>query len=234
LQELMTRLRQAGPHVGFGIATGRSLESLERLLKRYQIPRPDLIITSVGAEIHYGNRMIADQQWQRHLDYRWEPNELRAAIRQLPGLRLQPKPEQHPYKISYYLDERRAPSVREVIRFLRRHDLHANVIQSHGMFLDLLPVRVSKGLALRHVAVRWGLNPERFLVAGGSGNDEGMLRGNTLGVVIGNHSIELNRLQGEPRIYFAQGEYARGALEGIDYYDFLGEFRIPDEEGQAE
>ncbi len=234
LYELMDRLQQAGPHVGFGIATGRSLDNLEKLRKRYRIPRPDLLITSVGAEIHYGNKMTVDQQWQRHIDYRWEPRELRAAMRELPGLRPQPKVEQHPFKISYFLNEKRAPSTREIVRFLRQHDLHANVIQSHGMFLDLLPVRVSKGLALRHVAVRWGLNPERFLVVGGSGNDEGMLRGNTLGVVIGNHSTELDRLQGEPRIYFTPGRHARGALEGIDHYDFLGEFRIPEEEEQEE
>jgi sucrose-phosphate synthase len=61
-----------------------------------------------------------------------------------------------------------------------------------------------------------------------------MLRGNTLGVVIGNHSAELDRLQGEPRIYFAGGEHARGALEGIEYYDFLGEFRIPEDESVEE
>lgn len=229
-EELFERIRAAGPNVGFGIATGRSLDSLEKLLKRYRIPQPDLIITSVGAEIHYGNKMVADQRWERHLDYRWEPRLLRAAMRELPGLRPQPKVEQHPFKISYYVNEKRAPSVRDIVIHLRHLDIHANVIQSHSMFLDLLPVRASKGLALRHVAVRWGLNPERFLVVGGSGNDEGMLRGNTLGVVIGNHSPELDRLRGEPRIYFAEGEHARGALEGIEHYDFFGELRIPDEE----
>ncbi|MCW9058817.1 MAG: HAD-IIB family hydrolase [Gammaproteobacteria bacterium] len=232
LEELLERLRQAGPHVGFGIATGRSRENLEKLLKRYRIPEPDLLITSVGAEIHYGKKRVTDQRWQEHLDYRWDPKALRAAMADMPGLRLQPKSEQHPFKISYFLDKEEAPSLRDMVRFLRKRDLHANVIRSHCMFLDLLPVRVSKGLALRHVAVRWGLNPERFLVVGGSGNDEGMLRGNTLGVVIGNHSTELERLRGEPRIYFAEGEHARGALEGIDHYDFLGEFRIPEEESQ--
>lgn len=234
LQELLQRLDQAGPHVGFGIATGRSKDNLEKLLKRYRIPAPDLMITSVGAEIHYGKKRVFDQRWQEHIDHRWEPDALRAAMDDLPGLRLQPKSEQHPFKISYFLNEERAPSLREIVRFLRKRDLHANVIQSHGMFLDLLPIRVSKGLALRHVVVRWGLNPERFLVVGGSGNDEGMLRGNTLGVVIGNHSAELDRLQGEPRIYFAGGEHARGALEGIEYYDFLGEFRIPEDESVEE
>lgn len=234
LDQLCESLHEAGPEVGVGIATGRSLESVTKLLKKSKLPPPDLLITSVGAEIHYGNKLVYDHAWERHLDYRWRPKELRAAIRSLPGLRLQPKSEQHRYKISYYLQENKAPSAREIVRHLRQLDLHANVILSHGMFLDLTPVRASKGLALRYVAVRWGLNPERFLVVGGAGSDEEMLRGNTLGVVIGNYSKELTKLKGKPRIYFAEGEHAWGVLEGMDYYDFLGDFRIPEEEGIVE
>jgi sucrose-phosphate synthase len=50
-----------------------------------------------------------------------------------------------------------------------------------------------------------------------------MLRGNTLGVVVGNYSPELRRLKGLPRVYFAEGQYAWGILEGMEHYDFLGQ-----------
>jgi sucrose-phosphate synthase len=61
-----------------------------------------------------------------------------------------------------------------------------------------------------------------FLVAGASGNDETMLGGNTLGVVVGNYSPEIEKLRGCPQIYFAQGHYAWGILEALDHYDFFG------------
>jgi len=57
-----------------------------------------------------------------------------------------------------------------------------------------------------------------------------MLSGDTLGVVVSNHTPELERLRGRPRVYFANSPHARGILEGIDYYDFLGDIRIPPEE----
>jgi len=57
-----------------------------------------------------------------------------------------------------------------------------------------------------------------------------MLSGNTLGVVVGNYSPELEHLRGNPDIYFAQGQYAWGIIEGIDHYDFLGELHLPGEE----
>jgi sucrose-phosphate synthase len=42
----------------------------------------------VGTEIHYGNGMVTDKGWRRHIDYRWRPAALRAALAELPGLRL--------------------------------------------------------------------------------------------------------------------------------------------------
>jgi sucrose-phosphate synthase len=70
--------------------------------------------------------------------------------------------------------------------------------------------------------LKWGLPIKRFLVAGASGNDESMLSGNTLGVVVGNYSAELEKLRGYPQIYFSEGHYAWGILEALDRYDFFG------------
>ena len=218
--------------IGFGIATGRSLADALQLIERHRLPRPDLLITSVGAEIHYGHKMVEDQAWARHIDYRWDLKGLRAALRGLPGLKLQPKKEQHPFKLSYFIDPAKAPPVRRLVRHLRERDLHANVVFSRNMFLDLLPVRASKGLALRHVLGRWGILPDAVLVAGSCGSDEELLSGNTLGVVVGNYSPEIERLRGKPRIHFAQGEHAAGIIEGMDHYDFLGSIRVPGEEAE--
>lgn len=223
LRRLLARLHDAGHRIGFAVTTGRNSDSTLKVLKDWGVPLPDILMTSVGTEIYYGNGMVLDEAWRRHIDYRWEPERLREAMQSFPGLRLQPKEEQRRYKISYFLESRKFPSRREVVRRLRQSDLHANVIYSHKAYLDLLPIRASKGLALRHIGIRWGLPPERFLVAGDSGNDEEMLTGNTLGVVVGNHSTELERLRGQERIFFADGCYARGIEEGIDHYHFFGD-----------
>jgi sucrose-phosphate synthase len=57
-----------------------------------------------------------------------------------------------------------------------------------------------------------------------------MLSGDTLGVVLGNHTPELDRLRGQSRVHFAKGNHGWGILEGIDYYDFLGRIRVPGED----
>ena len=62
---------------------------------------------------------------------------------------------------------------------------------------------------------------ENFLVAGDSGNDEEMLKGEPLGVVVGNYSEELEKLRGRRRIYFSKKNHAAGVIDGIRRYRFL-------------
>lgn len=228
LKELKNRRSTDGLHkVGLAFATGRNLESAEEVIRKNKLPMPDFLITSVGSEIHYGHGMLEDDSWVRHIDYRWRPKELRKALIDVPGLKLQPSKNQRAHKVSYFVDPKKAPTMREIQSHLRHLDLHAKLIYSHGKLLDLLPVRASKGLAIRYLSIKWGLPPERILVAGDSGNDEEMLRGNTLGLVVGNYSPELARLKGRERVYFAEGHYAWGILEGMQFYDFFGELVIP-------
>jgi len=225
LQALLEKLRNTNGQVGFGIATGRRLESAAKVLKEWKVPPPDVLVTAVGTEIYYRDTLEPDPGYQLHLDYRWEPQAVRDAMQELPGIRMQGTSEQRRYKISYFMDPEKAPGVRQIIGRLRQRHLHANVVFSHGMYLDVLPVRASKGSAIRYLADKWGIPVDSILVAGDSGNDEEMLSGNTLGVVVGNHSAELERLRDRERIYFADGHYAWGILEGIEYYDFFGSIR---------
>lgn len=225
LKVLLQQIDAAPGRIGFGIATGRRLDSAVKVLREWGVPDPDFFITAAGSEIHYGPKRIDDDSWFRHIDYLWEPERVRRILRDIPGLRMQPKDEQRQYKISYYLDPQRAPAPRDLVCHLRRLDVHVNVIYSHQAFLDLLPVRASKGAAVRYFADKWGIPFNNILAAGDSGNDEEMLSGATLGVVVGNHSAELERLRGHDRVYFADGRYAWGILEGIEHYDFLGSLR---------
>lgn len=221
LNKLIELLRQHAHTIGFGIATGRTLESTIKVLKKWRVPMPDILITAVGSEINYWPSGKPDKGWIHHIGYKWRRDALAEVLAEVPGLRLQPPDSQREFKLSYFVDADAMPSIKELYRLLRRHRLEANLIYSHNELLDVLPVRASKGQAIRYLAYRWGLPLEQFLVAGDSGNDEEMLVGDTLGIVVGNHSTELEPLRGLEQIYFAEGEYADGILEGIAHYRFL-------------
>jgi sucrose-phosphate synthase len=229
LAEFIDLIRHADCRVGFGIATGRRLDSAMEMVEKLQLPKPDLLDTDCGTRLHYGENMTPDQSWQKQIGYAWNPDGVRDVLERLPGFFPQPPEKQSEFKVSYEVDTSVAPNVNQIKRILREAGLRARVIFSLGMYLDVLPVRGGPDLSMRHLLWKWGLSPDRVLVAGDSENDAGMLQGGTLGVVVGNYSPELERLRGWPRIYFAQAPHARGIIEGIHYYQFLGNIVIPND-----
>ncbi len=222
LAEFVKVLQKNRKHTTFGIATGRRLDSALRLIKQYDIPRPDILITSLGTGIYYGNDLDKDQLWPDHIEHGWNPKKIRKILSTIPGLALQPKSEQSDFKISYYYDEKISPDVADIIKLLLNHEQTVNVNFAFGQYVDIVPMRASKGFALRWCAGRVGIALDNILACGGSGSDEDMMRGNTLGVVVANrHDEELSELSDIDRIYFAETSYSAGILEAIDYYNFF-------------
>ncbi|MGD2129204.1 MAG: HAD-IIB family hydrolase [Lysobacterales bacterium] len=222
-------LRENRRRVTFGIATGRRIDSALAVIKRYGLQAPDVLISGLGTRIHYGSALSEDQHWADHVDHDWNLSRVRRLLDELPGLELQPRNMQSPLKISWYYDPSKAPPPEEIIAILHQAEVTANVFASFGQFLDIVPARASKGNALRYAALRLDIPLEQILVAGGSGTDEDMIRGNTLGVVVANrHGEELSQLADAERIYFSDKPHAAGILEAMEYYDFLDSCRVPD------
>jgi sucrose-phosphate synthase len=215
-------LRKNRPSTAFGIATGRRLDTTLEALRKHRIPEPDVLIASGGTAIYYSPDFTEDTWWTQHIDRRWTPQEVKRVLADLPGLELQPKVQQSRFKISYFYHSDVAPKIEEINSLLYQEDLAVNVILSFGQYLDILPIRASKGQALRYVADRWNIPLEKILVAGGSGADEDMMRGNTLAVVVANrHHEELSHLIDTESIYYATEAYALGILEAIEHFDFF-------------
>ncbi len=222
LPRLMEVLRKNRKSTTFGIATGRRLDIALKALSEHRIPEPDVLITSSGTAIYYNPDLTEDSWWRQHIDHRWSPRKVKQALADVPGLELQPKARQSRFKISYFYHGEVAPPVEDLNSLLYQEDLAANVTLSFGQYLDILPFRASKGQALRYVADLWGMPLDQILVAGGSGADEDMMRGNTLAVVVANrHYEELSHLADTDRIYYAQQAYALGILEAIEHFNFF-------------
>jgi sucrose-phosphate synthase len=222
LKQFTEVIRQNRKRVTFGIVTGRRLDSALTVMRKNGIPVPDVLITSLGTQIYYGRQLISDDFWADHINHLWQPVTIRKALQEISGLVPQPKSEQSRYKIAFHYDPTIAPPVEEIIALLRTKELTVNVVYSFGQYLDILPARASKGQSLRYFAQRWDIPLEHILVAGGSGADEDMMRGNTLAVVVANrHHEELSQLEDQERIYFADQNHALGILEAVEHYDLL-------------
>jgi sucrose-phosphate synthase len=230
LEAFKKALDEAGDTVGFGIATGRTLGRALETLAELGIQTPDILITATGTEIHYGEPLVRDLSWQRQIAYRWEPGLVRGSLLAMPGIVRLDEEATTPFRLRFHRDANDGPSLADIRQRLRREGLRVTSTLDHETDLDVTPVRASPGLAIRFLSHKWNLPPDRFLVAGDSGNDADMLSGETLGVVVANHTPELEGIRGRPRIHFAAGRHGWGVLEGIRHYRFFGEIQIPNED----
>lgn len=228
LREFTRVIKTHRKKVSFGIATGRRIDSALAVIKKYGIPAPDLLISSLGTRIHYGADLTEDSFWVNHIDNDWNRERIRQVIDGLPGVKRQSRSSQSKFKLSYFYDPEKAPPLQDIVQLLHQQELTANVLISFGQYLDIVPSRASLGQALRYAALRLDIPLEHILAAGGSGNDEDMIRGNTLAVVTANRrDEELSSLVDLDRVFFSDQPRAAGLLEAIDHYDFFNSCKVP-------
>lgn len=219
LEELARLLRRGRRKMGFGAATGRGLEDVVGRFESHGLPMPDVVIARAGSEIFYGPRWHADPGWRRHISEKWDRERVREALSTLRFLKYQPESAQGPFKVSFRMSAGK-DRFRKVHERLQAAGIRCTPVRAHGRYLDILPYRADKGKALRYLSYKWEIPLDHILACGNSAADEGMLRGETLGVVVAGHAPELDRLKGRNRIFFARKPYAGAIIEGLAHYRF--------------
>jgi sucrose-phosphate synthase len=215
----LNRLIDRRNNILFGIATGRGLDSAQETLRKWKIAEPQFVIASVGTAIHYNvGRYWDDKYWPQHISFRWRPNRVKKLLEDWPGLRPQEDQAQTEFKISYYCERGALIDTRLIKKHFRRNGIQARVVLSESRCLDILPVRASKGHALRYLCWRLGFDAANVITAGDAGNDLDMLRGCTKGIVVANHSRELDELRDHADVYFSARASASGVVDGLTHY----------------
>ena len=227
-RELAHILEASRANVGFGILTGLDLEGARQSLTELDLPTPDVLITQLGGAIHYGEKLLRDKAWTRHLRFQWQPDTIRSCLADALDIHPADQPGlQGEFKITYHCPQNSRGIHAKVRRLLREHKLRAQVTGSDAEWIDILPLRSSKGNAMRYLTLKWGLPPDGMLVLARTAADATAIRGNTLAVVMANHDSWLNRLRDYPRVYFSEKTGIDALLDGIRYYQFDSNPRIP-------
>jgi len=217
LAALIALLKERRGRIGFGVATGRSIESTLHILETLGLDEVDVYITAVGSEIQYEGGARFDEEWRDHIDCSWERGVIVDALAGIEGVLLQTHPlAQRAHKVSYTLAD--GGGMAAVRSALDSTKIPYRAILSHGRYLDILPLRASKGLAIEHVAKRWGIPHSKIIVAGDSENDRSMLEGSFLSIVVANHEESLEDLSG---CYWAESPSAGGIIEALAWWGVL-------------
>lgn len=222
-EELVERWRQLfiDKPLGFGIATGLSFDEAWEVIRRCGMPEPGFVVSGLGAEIRYGETGVLDENWRTQIATRWRRDEVVEVFSQIDCLSLQEDEFQHPFKVSYLMDSNRAQTRLKLQQVLRERGISAKVIVTARAFVDVIPIRSGKDVALRYLGNRWGIDPSRIFYFGTYGNDSAAVRGRNLSALAGDADRVLKQLAERPRLYHARGNGLEGFFEGLDHYDFI-------------
>lgn len=195
----------------FVVATGRSLPEARAVLRQWQLPEPEVFVTSLGSEV-FIDRGGIPTLWQAHAErIDWDRDAVLSLLMTL-GLEWQGAVDQKRAKLSLFGDAADAARIRQA---LRGAGLAAQVIHSHGRLIDVLPVGGGKAGAIAMVAERYGLTLSDCIAAGDSGNDFDMLSLCGTAIVVGNASEELLALRPRAGLLRVEALHANGVLEGL-------------------
>lgn len=220
--------------------TGRHLSLAREGIAEVGLPPPDWFVCDVGTSVY------------RRTNGSFEPDEgyraamraalgglsgadVRSAIGALEGLELQEEEKQAEFKVSYYTSGRPEPYVETVQVRLDRANAKVSLVSSHDPvtgrgLLDVLPAGIAKDYAVRYLHDHSGVEERRLVYAGDSGNDRAAMLTGFRVIVVGNADEELKKDLGieavaqgiAERIYFAEHPYAKGVLEGLRHFGFVG------------
>jgi len=219
LSEFTDWIKDNKDKIAFGIATGRNKRLTIEAMGEHDLPDPDIIICSAGSKVYYTKDFIEDQGYNKHISYQWKREKLEEVMSFLPKLELQESDAQSKFKLSYYVDDNfNSDDFAHVYQLLDDYRLKANVLLTDNKLLDFLPIRASKGNAIKYLAHKWKMSFDNFITAGNGGNDIDMLKGKARGIVVSNYSPELEPLKKAKGVYFASKPISEGVLEGIKHY----------------
>ncbi len=220
LADLMAILREHREEMGFGVVTGRCIDEVIDIFERHDLITPDVVIPSVGSEIFYRFKSMPDRGWQSHIAKNWDRKKIKRLLDTFDFLTYREEKAQNAFKVAYTMESKK-DRLAEIHDLLSRKRCRYNLVFSHDRYLDVLPLRASKAKAIRYLSYKWEIPMKNILVCGDGGSDAEMLKGTVQGVVVANHTAELDSLKGKRKIYFAEGARARGVIEGLKKFKFI-------------
>ncbi|MEM9296547.1 MAG: HAD family hydrolase, partial [Planctomycetota bacterium] len=151
--------------------SGRSLDDMRATVADNNLPEPDVYISGVGTELYDVAQARSLNEYTDRLREGWDLDLIEKLTSELPGVERQPDINQNPIKSSWYLDRANRETIHLLREKLKSRGLQVSVVYSGFRFLDILPARTNKGLALNWLCELLGVRLGEVLVAGSSAND---------------------------------------------------------------
>lgn len=205
----------AAPERRLLYVTGRSVNSVQGLIRDGRLPQPDGMICDVGTTVACGRGERLPGPAQEAVEAVWQ-DQTQTILELLdghPGLNLQA--DFGPRRVSYTFE----PGADLDTPAAKVRELGLTPLVSANVFFDVLPPGINKGVTLRRWLEQHGYQPQQALAAGDTLNDLALLESGCPAVMVGNAEEGLKqRLQPSETVFHAQGEGCDGIVEALEHF----------------
>lgn len=220
LAEFKKYIKKIRDKIFFVYATGRNMNDYIKIEKHDNLPYPDAVILNTGADIYLYKDGVFEHNklWNKIIDsYGWDNKKILELLIKIKEII--PQENIQKYKISFYIKEGKEKLVKKTVKkVLTENKIDANVIISHNVYLDVLPKNCDKGKAALYLIQKNGINKNDVIVAGDSENDLDLFFTFDKGIIVANALENLKKELRNKNFYFAKNSYAKGIIEGLDFY----------------
>lgn len=200
-------------------ATGRDFAEFNSAVSHEGLILPDAAVINTGADILMkgAGGLLKNSSWHLKIGKNWHKEKVASALKSIEGISNQQKSSE--YKISYFVDALEAEKIKDkTLQAINKADLSANVILSHGIYMDILPAGCDKGEAAAYLLSCAGLPVSEAIVAGDSENDYDLFRCFSKGIVVANALDGLKEMVNGKGFYHSEAHFGEGVVEGLKYY----------------
>ena len=219
LDDLKQMLKRHHDQISLVYATGRSFESVRRLVADDILPQPAAVAAFVGTEVWLPKWQRPSPFYRELIRHDWNRDTVLYAARHIKGLTPQADEFQTPFKVSFEVKEN--AKVIDLTTLLNASGIEARAVYSCGRYLDILPKAAGKRAAVEYLSRTFNIPAKNIVTCGDSGNDLDMLTNPaTYNVAVGNAEEEVALLSDYAWFYQASQHYAEGVMEGTEAFKF--------------
>lgn len=208
--------------------TGRSLKETKSVIDYANLPSPDYLICDVGTTIYKKSMLgysFSKDYHSKQLSIIGEKSreKLISKLLEIPGIELQEKEKQRPFKISFYFNYKRLNEY-DFDSAIKRYNWDKTIsVDKNGTgLLDYLPKGISKHSAIEFIIKNHNLEKKECVFAGDSGNDLQVFNSDINSIVVNNCTKSVkDAVSSRKNIYISKEKYTSGVLEGCKFFKIL-------------
>ncbi|MBN1982266.1 MAG: HAD-IIB family hydrolase [Chitinivibrionales bacterium] len=204
--------------------TGRSIQSVIRLIERERLAEPTYICSSVGTQLYQyrDEEVLACNDFQSTVYPAWNVHELDRLCEGQGIVPQQLRDGRTNYHAGFTWDGRQENLTALLERIASLY--WCQCIVSHGCYIDIIPLQLGKAAAVRFIVSREKIPGDRIVVAGDSGNDRSLFESNYFGIIPSNAYAELIECMKPERHYLSGKPSALGVLDGLLHFGFVTQY----------